>query len=81
MTGGRIAEVQTLCVAPAERNGGVGTLLLDTVDAELATMGINDLIIATVAANTAAQRLYERRGLRPIMVQLARFGASPPGMS
>ncbi|MEV6697330.1 GNAT family N-acetyltransferase [Streptomyces sp. NPDC051453] len=75
VTGDRIAELQTLAVLPAERGHGIGTLLLDLVDAELDRMGVADLLIGTLAANTGAQRLYERRGLRPVLVYYARFGA------
>jgi GNAT superfamily N-acetyltransferase len=78
VTGNRMAEVETLSVAPEERGRGVGTLLLDAVDAELETLGISDLFIGTLAANSGAQELYERRGLRPVLVYLARMSASPP---
>jgi GNAT superfamily N-acetyltransferase len=77
VTGSRIAELQTLCVALAERGHGVGTLLLDAVDAELDRLGVGDLLIGTLAANTGAQRLYERRGLRPVLIHYARFAAEP----
>jgi len=75
VTGTRIAELQTLSVAPAERGNGIGTLLLDLVDAELDRLGVHDLLIGTLAANSGAQRLYERRGLRPVLVHYARFAA------
>jgi ribosomal protein S18 acetylase RimI-like enzyme len=75
VTGDRIAELETISVAPAMRGRGVGTLLLGRVDAELAAQGIDDLFIAALRGNDAAIRLYERRGLRPVMVHLARFGA------
>lgn len=75
VTGSRMAELQTLSVAPAERGNGIGTLLLDQVDDELKRLGIGDLLIGTLAANAGAQRLYERRGLRPVLVQYARFSA------
>ncbi|GAA4958727.1 GNAT superfamily N-acetyltransferase [Nonomuraea thailandensis] len=75
VTGSRIAELQTLSVAPAERGNGVGTLMLDAVDDELTRLGIGDLLIGTLAANSGAQRLYERRGLRPVLMYYARFSA------
>lgn len=75
VTGPRVAELQTLSVAPAERGHGIGTLLLDEVDAELDRLGIGDLLIGTLAANAGAQRLYERRGLRPVLLHYARFSA------
>jgi ribosomal protein S18 acetylase RimI-like enzyme len=75
VTGDRIAELQTVSVAPSERGHGIGTQLLDRVDTELAAQGIGDLFIAALQGNDAAIRLYERRGLRPVMVHLARFAA------
>ncbi|MFF2503720.1 GNAT family N-acetyltransferase [Streptomyces sp. NPDC058067] len=75
VTGSRIAELQTLSVLPSERGAGIGTLLLDRVDAELDRLGVADLLIGTLAANEGARRLYERRGLRPAFVHYARFGA------
>jgi GNAT superfamily N-acetyltransferase len=75
VTGSRVAELQTLSVAPGERGNGVGTRLLDEVDDELDRLGIGDLLIGTLAANSGAQRLYERRGLRPVLVHYARFSA------
>ncbi|MGW6399820.1 hypothetical protein [Streptomyces sp. NPDC055134] len=38
-------------------------------------MGVTDPLIGTPAANTGAQRFYERRGLRPVLVYYARFAA------
>ncbi|MEV0168960.1 acetyltransferase (GNAT) family protein [Nonomuraea fuscirosea] len=76
VTGSRVAELQTLSVAPAERGNGVGTLLLDKVDDELQRLSIGDLLIGTLAANSGAQRLYERRGLRPILMYYGRFSAN-----
>jgi ribosomal protein S18 acetylase RimI-like enzyme len=75
VTGARMAELQTLSVAPETRGQGVGTLLLDRVDAELDAAGIGDLFIAALHGNDAAIRLYQRRGLRPVAIHLARFAA------
>lgn len=69
-----MAELQTFAVAPARRGSGIGTLLLDRVDAELATLGIRDVLVAVLEGNFNARRLYERRGFRPVMTTLARFG-------
>ena len=73
VTGTRLAELQTLAVAPAERGHGIGTLLLDTVDARLKDLGIDDVYIAVLTGNNDALRFYQRRGLRPVMTLLARF--------
>ena len=67
---------------PDARGRGIGTLLLDAVDAELAARGIGDMVIGAVAQNTDAIRLYERRGFRTAWTVLTRFasqtGAQPP---
>ncbi|MEV6810269.1 GNAT family N-acetyltransferase [Streptomyces sp. NPDC051132] len=78
VTGPRVAELQTLSVAPAARGQGIGTLLLDAVDEELERLGVGDLFVAALAANTGARRLYERRGLRPVLTCYARFCADRP---
>jgi GNAT superfamily N-acetyltransferase len=71
---GDVAEVESLAVAAEERGSGIGTLLLDRVDVELAAAGIVDLQIAVVAANADALRFYQRRGLAPRLVMLSNFG-------
>jgi len=76
VTGDRIAEVESLCVAVGERGGGLGSALLDFVDWELAAVGIRDVQIGVVAANSSAIRFYERRGLRPRLTIMSRFPAA-----
>ena len=73
--GERFAELYSLSVARERRRQGIGTLLLDFVDAELAARGIHDLRVAVTVGNSGAQRLYERRGLQPTEVLLYRFGS------
>jgi len=73
--GERYGELYSLSVAPAWRGRGIGTLLLDFVDAELTSRGILDLTVAVMIGNSAAQRLYERRGLQPAEIVLYRFGS------
>ncbi len=75
VTGKLLAELQTLSVAPHARGRGIGSMLLDRVDAELDAAGIGDLFIAALHGNDDAIRLYQRRGLRPVAVHLARFAA------
>lgn len=60
---------------PEERDGGLGTYLLDLVDAELEARGIDDLVIGAVPGNRAAIALYERRGFALNWVILSRFAA------
>ncbi len=74
-TGGRIAEIETLLVTARARGAGVGSVLLDRIDEELAAEDITDVVVGALAANEGAIRLYERRGFRRAMVYLARFDA------
>jgi ribosomal protein S18 acetylase RimI-like enzyme len=69
------AELYSLSVAHGWRGHGIGTMLLDFVDAELASRGIDALTVAVMVGNSHAQRLYERRGLQPAEIVLYRFGA------
>jgi GNAT superfamily N-acetyltransferase len=77
VTGDRIAEVETLSVLSDARRSGVGTALLDRVDAELTSLGVRDLRIAVIPDNTAATRFYERRGLQPFLTILGNFPPKP----
>jgi ribosomal protein S18 acetylase RimI-like enzyme len=72
--GARYGDLYSLCVAERERGQGIGTRLLDGVDAELERRGVHDLRISVIAGNERAQRLYERRGLRVAELVLFRFG-------
>ena len=73
--GDRVAELETIYLVPGERGRGLGALLLDIVDAELDARGIPDLAIGAVPGNTAALRLYERRGFLPSWTIMTRFAA------
>jgi ribosomal protein S18 acetylase RimI-like enzyme len=72
--GRRMAELVTLSVAPEERGGGVGTALMDAVDAELERRGVRDLEMFVMAGNDRARAFYERRGFRVGEHLLFRFG-------
>jgi ribosomal protein S18 acetylase RimI-like enzyme len=61
-TAPRYAEIETLSVAEGERGKGIGSALLDAVEAELERLGIDDVVIGVDSVNQAALRLYERRG-------------------
>jgi GNAT superfamily N-acetyltransferase len=73
-TGARIAELESLAVLPSERGRGLGTLLLDAVDARLGDLGVDDLIVAVLVGNAGAEELYRRRGLVPAMTKMIRLG-------
>ncbi|HXA55599.1 MAG TPA: GNAT family N-acetyltransferase [Solirubrobacteraceae bacterium] len=64
-----LAELVTLVVAPDARGRGIGSMLLDAVEARLQELGIEDMVIAVLTTNTDAARLYERRGAAPFVTQ------------
>jgi ribosomal protein S18 acetylase RimI-like enzyme len=75
--GAGYAELYTLAVLPQSRGSGVGTALLDAVDAALADRAITNLTVAVMAQNEAAIRLYRRRGLIPGELIMYRIGPQP----
>lgn len=64
-----LAELATLAVLPEVRGQGVGSALLDAVEARLRELEIHDMVIAVVTNNSDAMRLYERRGAVPFVTQ------------
>ncbi len=60
-------DVESLAVSPRARGEGVGTSLLWSVRAELERRGCRHWSISVAADNTAAARLYERVGFRPLV--------------
>jgi ribosomal protein S18 acetylase RimI-like enzyme len=74
--GARWAEIYSLSVAPDARGQGIGTRLLDEIDARLAALGIGDVSVAAMVENEAALRLYRSRGFVPREVVLYRFGVT-----
>lgn len=75
VAGARVGEIETLVVLPEARGDGVGSALLDAVDAELEAEGIHDVLIAAFVTNTDAIRLYEKRGFRPASLYMIRLAA------
>jgi ribosomal protein S18 acetylase RimI-like enzyme len=65
-----LADLATLVVLPDTRGQGIGSLLLDAVEARLRELGIGDMLITVITTNTEAIRLYERRGAVPFTAQL-----------
>jgi len=72
-TGERIGELVSLSVAPSHRGKGIGSALLDAVDASFEARGVRDVIVGALPGNEGALRLYERRGFRPTWLYLSRF--------
>ena len=72
--GAGYAELYTLTVLSEFRGSGIGTSLLDAVDAELHTRAIPHLTVAVMTRNEAAIRFYRRRGLLPAELVMYRIG-------
>ena len=71
--GERIGEIESLSVLPAYRGGGLGSTMLDRLEAHLRARGARDLILGVLPGNDDALRLYERRGYRPTWLYLSQF--------
>ncbi len=63
-TGAHFAELTSLSVAPGERGGGIGTVLLDAAEDGLLARGIDQYCIGVDTTNDGARRFYARRGFR-----------------
>ena len=77
-TGDRIGEIESLSVLPAYRGTGLGSELLERLEAHLRDLGIEDLILGALAGNADAIRLYERRGYQPTWLYLSKFAGREP---
>jgi ribosomal protein S18 acetylase RimI-like enzyme len=77
--GSPYAEVWTLVVDERHRGEGIGSALLDEVDARLERAGVHGLVIGVMVGNEGARRLYERRGLTPGWLQLYRTAPDSSG--
>jgi ribosomal protein S18 acetylase RimI-like enzyme len=69
---GPAGVLQDIIVDEARRGGGVGRRLLEAVLAALAARGAPRVVLSTAAKNAAAQRLFERAGFRPTMLEMTR---------
>jgi ribosomal protein S18 acetylase RimI-like enzyme len=72
-TGDRIGEIESLSVLPSYRGTGLGSELLERLEAHLHGLGIEDLMLGALAGNADAIRLYERRGYQPTWLYLSKF--------
>jgi ribosomal protein S18 acetylase RimI-like enzyme len=74
-----LAELAILAVLPEARGKGVGSALLDAVEARLRELQIKDMVIDVITTNTDAMRLYERRGALPFLTNFVQpVGSSLP---
>jgi len=62
--------IHDLLVSEAARSHGAGQQLLDAAIAWLRARGMPRVVLWTAAPNAGAQRLFERRGFRPTMVEM-----------
>jgi ribosomal protein S18 acetylase RimI-like enzyme len=72
-----LAELAILAVLPEARGQGVGSALLDAVEARLRELRIEDMVIDVITTNTDAMRLYERRGAVPFLTNFVQRVAAP----
>ena len=64
-----LAELAILVLPPEMRGQGIGSMLLNAVEARLCELGIKDMLIGVITTNTEAMRRYERRGAVPFLTQ------------
>ena len=74
-TGRDVADLKMLVVAADARGRGLGSAVMDAIDARLAAAGVSDQVIGAIEPNRDAIRLYERRGFRPAWLQMTRFAS------
>ncbi len=67
---GRIAQLESLSVAPAARGAGCGAALLARVREEIRALGYDQLHLTALAANTGALRFYDREGFSVMFHEL-----------
>jgi ribosomal protein S18 acetylase RimI-like enzyme len=74
---GPAGVLNDLIVDPAYRGQGVGGLLLDEINSRLQSRGAPRVVLSTAAKNKSAQRLFERNGFRPTMIEMTRELGEP----
>jgi ribosomal protein S18 acetylase RimI-like enzyme len=72
-TGARIGEIESLSVLKAYRGSGLGSRLLDQLEAHVRERGAKDLILGVLPGNDDAKRLYERRGYRSTWLYMSKL--------
>ncbi len=77
VTGRRIGEIESVGVLPAFRGRGIGTRLLDMLEAHFAEIGVDDVMLGVLPGNLAAVGLYERRGFQPTWLYMTRLAGRP----
>ena len=77
-TGEKCGYISEVAVDPTFEGQGVGSLLLARAEEWCAVKGYRLLTLYVFAANTRAQRLYERLGFRPEATKYVKQVAVPP---
>jgi ribosomal protein S18 acetylase RimI-like enzyme len=62
----RLDAVETVAVRAEARDRGIGTALMEAVEAWARERGFEHLSVSVRTANAGARRLYERRGFRSL---------------
>jgi ribosomal protein S18 acetylase RimI-like enzyme len=75
----RFGYLETLSVLPSARGAGVGSALLDAVQAHLSALGVARIELAMVARNDEARRFYERAGFEVRFVTMVRDAGAAGG--
>jgi ribosomal protein S18 acetylase RimI-like enzyme len=73
MVSDRTAELETLVVAPERRGEGIGGLLMNRVESEIARLDIQDVIVGALPNNKNVLNLYRRIGFEPTWLVMTRF--------
>ena len=68
----RAGVIQDIIVDPSQRGHGIGRQLLDATLAFLKEKGVPRVVLSTAEQNSGAQRLFERAGFRPTMIEMTR---------
>jgi ribosomal protein S18 acetylase RimI-like enzyme len=69
---GPAGVLHDIVVDPSHRREGIGRLLLDAALEALERRGAPRVVLSTAALNQPAQRLFERAGFRPTMIEMTR---------
>lgn len=67
---GPAGVLHDIMVDPDHRGTGVGRMLLAATVRALRETGIKQVVLSSAARNESAQRLFERGGFRPTMVEM-----------
>jgi ribosomal protein S18 acetylase RimI-like enzyme len=68
----RHGAIHDILVSDTGRRHGTGAALLTAMLAELEALGAPRIVLSTMVGNTGAQRLFERAGFRPTMLEMTR---------